>query len=498
VNQTTRRPTRIAVIGGGITGLTAAYRLSTLRQDLRVELWEATDRLGGVLQTLRDRGYLLERAADNFLRGPTAPWAEQLCQEIGFADQLIPTNEQHRGAHVFWNGRLHAVPAGFQLLAPTRMWPILTSSLLSVRGRLRLCLEPLVPERPRVTDESLAEFARRRLGREAFERLVQPLVSGIYTADPTRLSVAAALPQMLRMVDQYGSLYRAMRRQSKSSRSRQADPSRGARYSLFVTPRGGMSDFVQALAARLGNTTIRHHAQVRRIRRCGDFHWQLHADQLGGAASSTETTDHHFRAVILALPTWAAARVLADLPDGRLASELEAIEHASSAVVCLGYHQQQIQRPLDAFGCVVPAAAGRHIVAISYSSVKFPERAPAGRALLRVFVGGALQPQLAELPERELIDLVRRELAIVLGVEGEPELCHVVRWPRGMPQYHVGHLARVERIRQLLGQQPGLYLASNGLGGVGIPQCVRSGSEAAAQLVRDWDGDRVSEPSGQL
>jgi oxygen-dependent protoporphyrinogen oxidase len=484
--------TKIAVVGGGITGLAAAYRLSTLRPELRVELLEATDRLGGVLQSWREAGYLLERAADNFLRGPSAPWAEQLCREIGFADQLIPTNEEHRGAHVFWNGRLHAVPPGFQLLAPTRLWPILTSGLLSPLGRLRLCLEPLVPERPRSADESLAEFAQRRLGREAFERLVQPLVSGIYTADPARLSVAAALPQMVRMVHEHGSLYRAMRRQRKRSASREGDRARGARYSLFVAPRDGMSTLVDALAARLGQTTVRRRVHVKRVVRRDDGRWQLTLD--GSAANQSDI----FQAVILALPTWAAASMLTEAGGGRLANQLRAIEHASSAVVCLGYRRDQIKRPLDAFGCVVPAAAGRQVLAISYSSIKYPQRAPAGKVLLRVFVGGALQGHLAELPEDELIDLVRRELSIVLQVTGPPELCRVVRWPRGMPQYHVGHVDRVERIVQELRDWRGLYLASNGLAGVGIPQCVHSGWQAAEQLVSELDRSPVSEPHGRL
>jgi oxygen-dependent protoporphyrinogen oxidase len=474
---------RIAVIGGGISGLAAAYYLRQLRPELSVDLFEASDRLGGVLETIRDGEYLIERAADNFLRGPSAPWAEQLCEQIGFADQLIPTSQQHRGAHVYWHGRLHSVPAGFQLMAPTRMWPILTSRLLSPWGRLRLCLEPFIREPKAGCDESLAEFAQRRLGREAFERLVQPLVSGIYTAQADRLSVAAALPQMVQLAREHGSLYRAMRSRKRSTgESQQA---RGARYSLFVAPRGGMSDFVNAVAAQLSNTRVHRSAQVQRLRPSSDSAW--HVDVAGTAGTSNMET---YAAVIVALPANAAARVLAELPDPSLAGELSEIQYASSAVVSCGFAHAQIRRPLDAFGCVVPAAARRQVIAISYSSRKFPGRAPAGHDLLRVFVGGAVQPDLLDRTDSKLIELVRDELADLLGVEGEPQMCHVVRWQHTMPQYLLGHLDRVARIEQLRQHWPGLYLAGNGLSGVGIPQCVRSGREAAEQVAASVPGEQ--------
>ncbi len=224
VDPNLQRMPKVAVIGGGISGLAAAHQLNQLRPDWPVVLFEASSRLGGVIETIHQSGYLIERAADNFLRGPTAPWAERLCQTLGFAEQLIPTSEKNRRAQIVWRGQLYPVPAGFQLMAPARFWPILTSRLLSPCGRLRLCLEPLVREPREPQDECLRQFASRRLGREAFERLVQPLVSGIYTADPDRLSVGAALPHMLEMVRQHGSLYRAMRhrRRQLSSQTRGA------------------------------------------------------------------------------------------------------------------------------------------------------------------------------------------------------------------------------------------------------------------------------------
>jgi oxygen-dependent protoporphyrinogen oxidase len=400
------------------------------------------------------------------------------------ADRLIPTSEQHRGAHVYWRGRLYDVPAGFQLMAPARLWPVITSGLLSPWGRLRLCLEPLIREPAPERDESLTEFAVRRLGRQAFERLVQPLVSGIYTADPDRLSVAAALPQMVELARQHGSLYRAMRQRQR--RAKHAQQARGARYSLFVTPRDGMSEMVQTVAARLTNTEIRLRSPVRQLEWSATAGWLVDTD----AATSPDP----FSAVVLALPAYAAAGLLRGLRDPALADELASIPYASSAVVCCGYRQSQIQRRLDAFGCVVPRTAGRRVLAVSYSSLKYPGRAPDDCVLLRTFVGGALQPELAELPDVPLLQLVREELAEVVGAEGSPQICHVVRWPKAMPQYEVGHPQRVARIEQRLSDHPGLYLAGNGLGGVGVPQCVLSGQQAAERAVASLDAATQNAP----
>lgn len=482
MNSITGARPRLAVIGGGITGLAAAHRLHELQPDGSIVLYEAGSRLGGVLQSIRRDGFLIELAADNFIRGPSAPWAEQLCQRIGFADQLIGTNPQFRQAHIFWNGRLLPVPEGFQLMAPSRLTTILVSPLLSPMGKLRLMLEPLIPPRPAGTDESLAEFATRRLGREAFERLVQPLVSGIYTADPAQLSVQSALPQMVQMERQYGSLYKAMRARMKQRSAEAVDRNGGARYSLFVAPRDGMSTLVAALAERLAGVDIRLARPVVSLTRSTAGKWLLR--ERGAPADET------FDGLIIALPTPAAAPLLSPL-HADLARDLEGIPHASSAVVCLGYREQQLTRPLEAFGCVVPAVQRRRVLAISYSSQKYSGRAPQGCQLFRAFIGGALQHDLTSLPDEELAALARAELAEILGIQGEPILEHVVRWDETMPQFHVGHGQRLTRIRQSLESLPRLQLAGNGYEGVGLPQCIRSGETAAESLVKALD-PRVS------
>lgn len=467
---------RIAVVGGGISGLTAAYRLTKLCPDWIVTLLDASDRLGGMLRTTHRDGFLIEQSADSFIANEAAPWARQLCEEIGFSDQIIPTNQQFRRAVIWLNGKLHPVPDGFQLMKTSDLASVFRSGLLSWRGKLRLAAEPFVPTKPagmdgdpnRVADESLASFAIRRLGREGFERLVQPLVSGIYTADANKLSMNAAMPQFVKMEQTAGSIAASARRASqRESIERRGS---GARYNQFWAPRNGMSSFVDAIEQQLANVTIRRATAVTSLARLGDK-WRVSIDD------SAESFD----GVVMCLPAAASARVATDV-DHVLASELSAIEHASSSVVCLGYANSQFREPLTAFGCVVPAIANRRVIAISYSSMKYPGRAPHGHQLLRVFIGGALQPEYAALPDGETIQLATEEASTVLGVSGEPAFASVHRWANTMPQYHLNHLDRVAKIRERVSLLPAFELESNGLDGVGLPQRVRAGNEAALRM----------------
>ena len=462
---------KIAVVGGGISGLSAAFYALRTANDVCVTLFESQSRLGGVLQTTRQDDYLVEHAADNFLHGPTAPWGEQLCHDLGFSNEIIPTSEQNRGANVVWRGNFYPVPQGFQLMAPSQMSSIMTSGLLTPAGKLRLCWEPFVCERAGDDrDESLTEFATRRLGAEAFQRLVQPLVSGIYTADPDLLSAPAALPQMVEMVQRHGSLYRAMRRRQKQRRT--SNKTRGARYGLFVAPRGGMQQLVDKLSACLQLAELRMGVGVETVEPFEEGGWTVVA---GGHRS-------RFDAVVLALPAYHAATLLSRT-DPALSDLLNGISYASSAVLALGVHRDQIQRPLNAFGSVVPIVEGRQILAISYSSLKFPGRAPTDRVLMRVFLGGALQPELVDLPDDQLYAIVWHELKELLGLRGRSDLQRVFRWRKAMPQYNLGHLSRLNRIRERVALQPGLFLAGNGYEGVGIPQCVKGGKQAAEDAV---------------
>ena len=467
---------RVVVIGAGLTGLAAAHRLVTrasasTRRPVEVIVLDAKDRIGGAIWTKSVDGFTLEGGADSFITNK--PWAADLCRELGLDDQLIGTDDRHRRSFVVRKGRLLPVPEGFVLMAPGKLGPLLASPILSVRGKARLLLDLVVPRKTDDSDESLASFVRRRLGREALDRLVQPLVGGIYTADPNELSLRATLPQFPQMERDHGSLIRAARRQARTARAGERSAS-GARYGLFASLAGGMGTLPRALADALPARTIRTGTAVRRISRSGPNQcWRV--ELLDGPPIDAS-------GVILTTEAHASARLL-DGFDPDLAQGLRSIPYASSAIVTVGYRRDQIAHPLDGFGAVVPSIEGRSILAMSFLSVKFPARAPADSALIRVFVGGATQADLFDLDDAEVAALVRRELGELLGARGEPVLVDVGRHPRAMPQYTLGHLDRVATIRRRAARYPRLVLAGNAFSGVGIPDCVRSGQEAAADLL---------------
>ncbi len=473
----------VAVIGGGITGLAAAHRLVERDAGLRVTLFEGGERLGGVLQTIHRDGFLIEQSADNFITDPA--WGVELCRRIGFDDQLIPTTTQQRGALVVHRGRLERVPAGFMLMAPARLWPLLTTPVLSPWGKLRLLGEAFVPRRLEGDDESLGSFARRRLGREVFERIVQPLVGGIYTADPEKLSLRATLPRFLDMEQRFGSLVRGARRQNGSAESNEpANAAGGARYGMFVAPRDGLSSLVDTIAARLPTGTIRLNSPVRHIKPLDGGSWHV---ELGGAASGAS---QEFAALIVATPAPVASRLCQDF-DAALAMELCRIQYAGTAIVTLAFRREQIAHALDGFGFVVPAVEKRRILAGSFASVKFAGRAPDNAVLVRVFVGGACQSELLDLPDDQLQSLAVEELRPLIGASGEPLFCNVTRWSGAMPQYHLGHCELVGRIEKAAAGWSNFALAGNAYHGVGIPNCIHSGETAADRVVAELAGGAV-------
>lgn len=466
---------RIAIIGGGISGLAAAHRLRELLPEAQLTLFEASDRLGGVLETIERDGYLIERSADMFTT--REPWALDLCQRIGLADELVNTDPRYRRAFVVHRGKLVPVPEGFTLMSPAKIWPVVRTPLLSPLGKLRLAWEYFVPKKQDDADESLASFAVRRFGREAFERLIQPLIGGIYTADPDRLSMQATMQQFVEWERKYGSLIRAMRASQAKNKDKTKQPAvSGARYGQFLAPRLGMSQFIQALAGRLPPESIQLRTRVERIEKA----------PAGSAAQWCLFLDHSpaplpFDDLIVAAPAYACPPLLERIAPP-LAALIRQIPHAGCSVVVLGYPKSQIEHPLNGFGFVAPHTEGRKIIAGSMASVKFEGRAPAGRVLLRVFVGGALQPELNELDDNELKKLVRKELKELLGASGEPDFSLVNRWLGVMPQYHVGHVALAAQIDAVAHALPHFALAGNAYHGVGIPFCIRSGEQAAERI----------------
>lgn len=472
---------RVVVVGGGISGLAAAHRLQELAPDMEVLLFEAAPRLGGVLETVRQDGFLIERGADNFITN--VPWGIDLCRRLGLGDQLLQTNHQHRHAFVVCRGRLRRIPEGFVIMAPSRMWPIVTTPILSPWGKLRMAWEYFVPKRQEEGDESLASFVTRRFGRETYERLVQPLIGGIYTGDPTKLSVRATMPRFQDMERDHGSLIRAVWKQAAKQRSQMQGGS-GARYSMFMTLRDGISSLIDTLAGRLPPGSVRTATPVTRLARDASGGWTV---TIGGTQAETLPCD----AVVLAPKATAAARLVADLHP-QFARTLSEIPHASCSVVSLGYRRDQISHAMDGFGFVVPHSENRKILSGSFASVKYPGRAPDGAALVRAFIGGEMQPELAVLPDDELVAIAHDELGQLLGISGEPTLVLISRYEQAMPQYYVGHGERVQQIEAGLQELPGLFFTGNAFGGVGIPFCIHKSEQVAEKVTAHLRGNPVS------
>ena len=454
---------RIVVVGGGITGLAAAHRVHEINPAIKVTVLEASDRLGGTIETAHRDGFLLERGPDSFIS--EKPEALALAKRLGLESQIIQTNELFRRSFIVGNGRLRAVPEGFQLLAPSRMWPFIASDIFSIAGKARMAADLFLPRKSTNGDESLASFVRRRLGEEALARMAQPMVGGIYTADPETLSLRATLPRFLDMEQRHRSLILAMLRQGRAQKTGTS----GARYSLFLSFDRGMQVLVDALTRINADFRVKTRAQRVSL----DQRWTITTDK--GEQLKAD-------AVCLAVPAFIAASLLADV-DPRLADKLRAIKYASTATINFGYRRTAIKHPLNGFGFVVPIIEKRSLIACTFSSVKFAGRAPDDHVLLRAFAGGALQPEIFALDEATMATRVEADLRELLGISEEPLFVEVAKWERSMPQYEVGHLDRMNEIDSLVAKLPGLALAGNSYRGAGIPDCIRSGESAVAALL---------------
>ena len=478
MNHSTPKGQHVVVLGGGLAGLSAAEQLVQQRSPSkfsRVSVIEASGRFGGVIETVREDGWLVERSADSFLA--SRPEGIALVHRLGLEEMLISVAPSARRALVWCpdrtgrGGRLVPVPSGFRLLAPSRSGPLLTTPLLSWRGRLRAVAERFVPARRSLDDESLESFAVRRLGREAFDRLVQPLVSGIWTADPARLSMNAACPDFLAFERNHGSLTRGEQQRLRVA-GLLADAS-GARYGQFVSFQNGMQTLTTGLLTRL---------QESGVKLVSDRVESLQRNAAGWQVNCGREEPIQASAVVVATPAFVASRLLAAVHPS-LAADLAAIEYAGAAVVSLGFQRDKIDHPLDAAGMIVPRIAGRRLVAASFSSIKFPNRAPVGSVLMRGFIGGALDPSAAELPDDELANKVLSDLRDMLCIRGQPQYGRIDRWHTAVPQYNLCHVDRVRRISAAEKCLPGLGLAGAAYRGVGIPQVIQSGQEAALRAI---------------
>lgn len=471
----TGSPKRVVVVGGGITGLTVCYRLRCAAQEqglpLEVVLLEASGRLGGLLSTAYEQDYVLEQGPDCFLSAK--PWGLRLCEDLGLDQEMISTTTQHRQSFIVRRGKLLPVPQGFYLMVPGSWWSLLRTPMFSWPGKLRMALDLVLPRRREPGDESLAHFVTRRLGREALERMAQPMIGGIYTADPQYLSMQATMPQFLEMEQQHGSLIRAMLAKQRTA-GQPAHGTSGPRYGLFVSFRRGMQTLIDALVDRLPADSVQLNTPVSGVQYCQETRrWMVHRAQQPALAAD---------ALCLSLPAPHVSQLLEKV-DAPLATSLQAIPYASSAIINIICRRADVAHPLNGMGCVVPAVENAAFIACSFSSVKFAGRAPQDHVLLRAFVGGALQAAQMDCSDAAMQQAVYTQLQRLLGMSGPPQAVHLVRHIQSMPQYHVGHLERVADIEARVQRHPGLALAGNAYRGVGIPDAIHSADTAALALL---------------
>jgi protoporphyrinogen/coproporphyrinogen III oxidase len=459
---------RIAIIGGGISGLSAAFDLEQRRRtagDVEYVLYESTTRLGGVLRTEYIKGCVVEAGPDSFVT--EKPWAANLAGEIGLGDQLLGSNDADRKTYILTRGRLIEMPDGLMFMVPTKIVPTGLSPLFSWKTKVRMAQELFHPPRPVNHDESVADFVERHYGREMVDRLADPLLSGVYGGDSANLSVRAVLPRFAEMERTHGSLGRAMlaARKKKSAGPRKAAPP------LFTSLKNGMQHLTETLVSKLNPASLATNVAVKTA-----------VPDSGGWCVTAAERSERFDAVIVALPGPAAAELLMDASPA-LSLELAGIQYSSSITVGIAYGKDVRQSLPPGFGFLVPRSEGQKLLAATFVHNKFPHRAPEDIALLRCFFAGGVAEEVWASSDEQLIGIVRNELQQIVGLRAEPLFARVYRWKSAMAQYGVGHLERLERIEALRKQIPGLALAGNGYRGIGVPDCVRSGRDAAKLLL---------------
>jgi protoporphyrinogen/coproporphyrinogen III oxidase len=458
--------TRIAIIGGGISGLTAAFTLEDHRRSgtLEYTLYEASPNLGGVLRTEHMDGCIVEAGPDSFIT--EKPWAADLCRTLGLGDQLIGSNDAGRKTYILMCRRLIPMPDGLMFMVPTKILPTALSPLFSWSTKLRMAQELFHPPRPAGADESVASLVERHYGAEMVDRLADPLLSGVYGGEAGSLSVRAVLPRVAEMERTHGSLGRAMlaaRKKLSRNTHQPATP-------LFTSLKNGMQQLVETIVPRLNQNSLLTSTPVHSIQ-C----------ESGGWTVSEGSKSARFDAVILAVPAGAAAKLLATC-SAELSAELSAIGYSSSITVGLAYDGEVRQSLPPGFGFLIPRSEGKRLLAATFVHNKFPHRAPEDRALLRCFFAGSNAENIWQLSDDAIVAIVRTELQQILGLRAAPLFARVYKWKSAMAQYGVGHLDRLDRIDRLRQQLPGLALAGNGYRGIGVPDCVRSGQDAAKQV----------------
>ena len=466
---------RIAIIGGGISGLSAAFYLEKARKEgaaLEYTLFESGQRLGGCLSSDRIEGCLVEAGPDSFLT--EKPWALTLCKELGIDDQLIGSNDSQRKTYIVVKNRLVVMPDGLMFMVPTKLVPTALSPLFSWNTKLRMAQELLHPPRPMQEDETVAQLVERHFGSEVVDRLADPLLSGVYGGDAGKLSARAVLPRFVEMEEKYGSLSKAMLAAHKKMAQM---AHKGPPKPLFTSLYDGMQQLVDAIIGRLNPEALRMRCHIRRV----------YSENGGWRLSIEMNGDERFDSVILAAPAHVAGELL-DPVDHELACNLLGITYSSSVTVTLGYYKEQLAKLPPGFGFLVPRSEGRRMLACTFVHNKFPHRAPQNKGILRCFLGGARDEAVLNLSDDDILEIVQHELRDVVKLTARPMFSRVYRWREAMAQYEPGHIARVAAIEKRVAEIPGLALAGNAYHGIGVPDCIREGMQAAnkaAQITSD-------------
>lgn len=463
---------KVIIIGGGITGLSTAYFLQEKSKEtacpVDITLIEGEKRLGGKIRTERVDDFIIEGGPDSFIT--QKPGALDLCRRLGMTDQLVQTRAVEKAVYILSDGKLISLPEGFNLMVPGRLTPFLFSPLVSPAGKARMGLDLLIPRKDSPEDESIASFVRRRLGEEALQKFAEPILAGIFAGDAEKLSLRATFPQFASLEKSSGSLIWGMwMRRWDAARKGRPKPE----WTLFVTLREGLSSLVASIREKLDGVRLVPDQKV-----CGV------KPQKKGYEVSLENERYLADAVVVTTKTDTAAGWIEGW-NPSLSSLLREIEYVSTATVSLGFRKEDVHHPMNGFGFVVPRREGRKIIASTWSSTKFPGRAPAGHVLIRAFIGGAHHEDIIHRDDADLITLVREELRSIMGIQAEPVVAKAFRWVKANPQYNIGHLDRVAEIEKETKKHPGFFLTGAAYRGVGIPDCIRQGMETAEKIAQD-------------
>ncbi len=478
---------KIAIIGGGITGLAAAYYLEKEiagKEDYDYKLYEAENRLGGKILTERKEGFIIEGGPDTFVS--TKPETIELANELGIGDDLLNSSEENKGTYIYSKGNMHILPDGVYIMIPTKFTPFVTTKLFSWPGKLRMAMDVVIPKGKTKDDETLASFVKRRLGQEALDKLAEPLVAGIHASDPETMSLKSTFPNFLDMEKNHRSLILAMmaskkkmaQAMKKSSSSSQAKPSR-PRRTFFVSFKKGMAELIEAITDKVNTDKIILNSYVKPISRKEDNRPKKYIIK-------TDEQEEEFDAVIITTPSFQAAELVKDISES-ISNNLNKIPWSTSATINLAFKKEDIPPNTKGFGFVIPTVEKRKIMAGTFCSHKFAGRSPEDGFLIRTFVGGAQNQELVQLSDDELVKIALDELEVLIGLKAKPLFSLVNRWPKGMPQYIIGHQENVNNIMNELNNWPGLSLAGGSYDGVGISDCIRTGRQAVNDILKNRD-----------